>query len=88
MDATRAEVERELGEVECRLRGLRLQAASRRDSIAKEAQGRVFSADDFAGLLHCLKLDEEEERQCLHTRKVLERILDRTEEPPAVEGGE
>ena len=87
MDATRAEVERELGEIECRLRGVRLQIASRRDCIAKDVQGRVFSADDFAGALHCLKLNEEEERQCSYTIKVLHRILDRTEEP-AVEGGE
>lgn len=87
MDATREAVERELGEVECRLRGLRLQIASRRDRIAKDVQGRVFSADNFAGALHCLKLEEEEERQCLYTIKVLHRILDRTEKT-AVEGGE
>lgn len=85
MDATRAEVDRELEEMYCRLKGVRLQITRRRDSIAKDVQGRGFSADNFADALHCLKLDEEEERQYLYTIKVLHRILDRTEEP-AVEG--
>ena len=106
MDATRVEVERELEEMYCRLKGVRLQITRRRDSIAKDVQGRKapalhifcdaiakdvqgrgFSADNFADALHCLKLDEEEERQYSYTIKVLQRILERTEEP-AVKSGE
>lgn len=90
MDATRAEVERELKRIRNCIENVRLRITQHKNYIKRLAQGDFgdFDAALVANRMDWMKQDERDELQYRYVERILTSILERTQELSAVEGGE
>ncbi len=87
MDATRAEVERKLKRIRGCIESVRFRMTQHKNEIKRLAEGN-FDASSVSSKAEWLKQCELQGHQYRYVERILQGILDRSKEPPAVEGGE
>lgn len=87
MGDTKTEVKRELKRMRGCIESVRFRMEQHKEEI-RALTAKNFDAARVASMAEWVRQDERDERQYQYAERILQGILDRTKEPPAVEGGE